>query len=150
MTIGDYLVTCQSLGLQWQSWAMSIVVDLDHLAETLADYPYGYLLTSSGGAVKAVTVTATVQDGGVDIPVGSGGSARNLADNPKATLLFPPPQPRGYSLIVDGEATATDHGFRLTPAKAVLHRPADHAEAASGTQAAHTHDSSCGHDCRPV
>ena len=134
---------------------MSIVVDLERLGETLAGYPFGYLLTTSGEAVKAVTISAQVVDGQVDIPVGSGGSADNLAANPKATLLFPPTEPRGYSLIVDGTASATDRGFRLSPATAVLHRPADHAHTAQGTrerqtQPAHTHDSHCGHDCRPV
>lgn len=126
---------------------MSIVVDLDHLAATLAKYPYGYLLTSSKGAVKAVTVTASVVDGVVDIPVGSGGSADNLAGNPLATLLFPPVEPRGYSLIIDGTAGATERGFRLEPAKAVLHRPADHADAGDPT---HTHSDGCGNDCRPI
>lgn len=125
---------------------MSIVVDLDQLATTLRDRPYGYLLTTSGGAVKAVTVTAEVVGGRVRMPVRSNGSARNLADNPTATLLFPPPEPRGYSLIVDGTATATDDGFVLEPATAVLHRPADHADPG----APHTHDAGCGHDCRPV
>ena len=134
---------------------MSIVVDLDQLAATLADYPYGYLLTSSAGRVKAVTVTASVVDGMVDIPVGSGGSADNLARNPLATLLFPPTEPRGYALIVDGTAGATDRGFRLEPAKAVLHRPADHGEQGDAdghtqTGPTHTHDSGCGHDCRPL
>ena len=146
-----------------QSEDMSIVVDLDRLAGTLADYPYGYLLTSRKGAVKAVTVTASVVDGHVDIPVGSSGSARNLADNPTATLLFPPTAPGGYSLIVDGTASATARGFRLDPAKAVLHRPADHAADPGAGHAdpadpahpadpdpAHTHDSGCGHDCRPL
>ena len=129
---------------------MSIVVDLERLGETLAEYPFGYLLTTSRGAVKAVTISASVVDGEVDIPVGSGGSADNLASNPVATLLFPPTEPHGYSLIVDGTASATDRGFRLTPAKAVLHRPADHAQAADGSGPAHTHDSGCGHDCRPL
>ncbi|MGD8200636.1 pyridoxamine 5'-phosphate oxidase family protein [Ornithinimicrobium sp. W1679] len=126
---------------------MSIVVDLDQLATALADHPYGYLLTTSGGAVKAVTVSAHVVDGHVVVPVPSNGSARNLADNPAATLLFPPAEPRGYSLIVDGTAVSTDDGFRLEPSRAVLHRPADHA----GTGGApHTHEGGCGHDCRPV
>ena len=124
---------------------MSIVVDLDPLAETLAEYPYGYLLTTSGGAVKAVTVTATIVDGAVVIPTESRGSARNLGTNSTATLLFPPTTHHGYSLIVDGTAAADGAGFRMEPAKAVLHRPADHAP-----DSAHTHDSACGHDCRPV
>lgn len=132
---------------------MSIVVDLDNLAEKLAEYPYGYLLTTNGGAVKAVTVTAVVQDGRVVIRTESRGSARNLAANPTATLLFPPTQHHGYSLIVDGTAAAAEsEGFRLEPATAVLHRPADHADepGADGAGVAHPHDSACGHDCRPV
>lgn len=131
---------------------MSIVVDLQRLSETLADYPYGYLLTTSGGAVKAVTITATVLDDRVVIPTGSGGSARNLAENSTATLLFPPTQHHGYSLIVDGSAAATDEGFTVTPARAVLHRPADHNDLATDADAevAHTHDSTCGHDCQPL
>lgn len=126
---------------------MSIVVDLDQLASTLADYAYGYLLTSRKGAVKAVTITASVVDGQVDIPVGSSGSARNLADNATATLLFPPTAPKGYSLIIDGTASATNRGFRLAPDKAVLHRPADHAGDGDPNR---THESGCGHDCQPL
>lgn len=128
-------------------WVMSIVVDLDQLASTLAGYPFGYLLTSSGGEVKAVTVTASVVDGHVEVPVASNGSARNLVGNPTATLLFPPTEPKGYSLIVDGTAASTGGGFRLEPVRAVLHRPADHAGPGG---APHTHDGGCGHDCRPV
>ena len=131
---------------------MSIVVDLQRLAETLAEYPYGYLLTTSGGRVKAVTITATVLDDRVIIPTGSNGSARNLAENSTATLLFPPTQHHGYSLIVDGSAAATDEGFTMTPDRAVLHRPADHNDEVTDPQGgvAHTHDSTCGHDCRPI
>ncbi|NLJ54022.1 MAG: pyridoxamine 5'-phosphate oxidase family protein [Intrasporangiaceae bacterium] len=131
---------------------MSIVVDRENLAEKLAEYPYGYLLTSADGAVKAVTVTATVRDGAVIIPTASRGSARNLAGNPTATLLCPPTAHHGYSLIVDGTAAVDGEGFRLDPATAVLHRPADHNDnpALGGDGVPHTHDSACGHDCRPV
>lgn len=122
---------------------MSIVVDLDQLAETLAEYPYGYLLTTGGEAVKAVTVTATLEDDLVRIPTSSNGSARNLAANATATLLFPPPRPRGYSLIIDGAAAADGDGFRLEPTRAVLHRPADHSdEALPGPE-----DATCTNDC---
>lgn len=131
---------------------MSIVVDLQKLAEKLAEYPYGYLLTSADRAVKAVTVTATVLDGAVIIPTGSRGSARNLAANPTATLLCPPTTHHGYSLIVDGTAAPEGEGFRLDPTTAVLHRPADHNDqpVLDGEVVPHTHDSACGHDCRPV
>ena len=127
---------------------MSIVVDLAHLAEKLAEYPYGYLLTTTAdGRVKAVTISATVLDGAVMIPTESRGSAANLAGNSSATLLFPPTQHHGYSLIVDGTAAPADAGFRFEPTTAVLHRPADHGEQVGDD---HVHDSACGHDCRPV
>lgn len=126
-----------------QLLGMSIVVDLDQLAETLAEYPFGYLLTIGGEAVKAVTVTATVEDDLVVIPTTSNGSARNLATNSAATLLFPPPRPRGYSLIIDGAAAADGTGFHLEPTRAVLHRPADHSdEALPGPE-----DATCSNDC---
>lgn len=83
-----------------------------------------------------------MHDGQVVIPTVSGGSARNLAENSTATLLFPPAQHRGYSLIVDGSAVPADEGFTLTPTHAVLHRPADHQQAST--------DAGCGHDCRQV
>lgn len=127
---------------------MSIPVDLDELADAMALYPYGYLLTTAGESVKAVTVTASVRDGVVVISAESRGSATNLDANATATLLCPPLEPRGYSLIVDGSAAVSDAGFELTPSKAVLHRPADHADD-SGVDG-HDHGSGCGHDCRSV
>ena len=59
------------------------------------------------------------------------------------TVLFPPLEQRGYTLIVDGTAEVTDDGIAVRPATAVLHRPADHADgpAAPG---------GCGNDCAPV
>ncbi len=106
---------------------MSIPVEIERLAEALADRGAGYLLTASAdGRVKAVTVEPTLIDGVLHCPA-SRGSARNLDAHPAATLLFPPTEPRGHTLLVDGTATAGDDGIRFTPASAVLHRPADHA-----------------------
>lgn len=124
---------------------MSIPVDLENLAAKLAEYRYGYLLTTNAGVVKAVTITATLRDGQVVIPTESRGSATNLADNASATLLFPPTEERGYSLIVDGQAAAADPGFVLDVEHAVLHRPAEHSD-----DPEHVHNSHCGHDCTPV
>jgi hypothetical protein len=124
---------------------MSIVVDLDQLAERLAEHGPGYLLSAGpDGRVKAVTVEPVLDGEVLRVPGGSRGTARNLEHSPAVTVLFPPSQPRGYSLIVDGTATATADGFDVVPEHAVLHRPADHAgPAAAG-------DSACGHDCSPL
>lgn len=121
---------------------MSIPVDLPRLAEALADFGSGYLLTAStDGRVKAVTVDPSL-DEGVLRCAPSRGTAANLAANPRATLVFWPRQEHGYSLLVDGAAVATDEAIELTPESAVLHRPAAHADGpvADG----------CGHDCAPV
>jgi hypothetical protein len=124
---------------------MSIPVDLAHLASALADFGDGYLLTTSAdGRVKAVTVSATVEDGVVSVPRPSRGTSANLASNEAATLLFPPRDPQGHTLLVDGTAAPTEEGFELRPASAVLHRPAAHSDDPEAGS------SGCGHDCAPV
>lgn len=125
---------------------MSIPVDLDRLAEVAGGYPAAYLLTvSADGRVKAVSVEPDVRDG-VALLQPSRGSGRNLGTNPAATLLFPPPEPRGYTLLVDGTATAGDDAIRFTPGTAVLHRPARYADGPPPPDAV----GACGNDCRPV
>lgn len=122
---------------------MSIPVELADLAHALEDFGDGYLLTTGRRGVKAITVTAVVADGVVRIPGPSRGTAANLEADPTATLLFPPREPRGHTLLVDGTAEALEDGFVLSPTSAVLHRPTDHADGAAGSSA-------CGHDCEPV
>ncbi len=127
---------------------MSIPVEISRLAEALADFGSGYLLTASAdGRVKAVTVDPEVV-GGVVRCASSRGSAANLAANPQATLVLWPREPHGHSLLVDGTAVATEDAIELTPASAVLHRPAAHA-GPQGGPVADTADG-CGHDCTPV
>lgn len=116
---------------------------IDQLADALAERGVGYLLTSGeDGRVKAVTVEPTLRDGVLHCTP-SRGSTRNLDAHPAATLLFPPSQPRGHTLLVDGTATGGDDGIAFTPESAVLHRPADHADGP-------TDAGGCGHDCTPV
>lgn len=123
---------------------MSIPVDLDRLSDALGDYGAGYFLTASAdGSVKAVTVETTLAGGTFELPA-SRGSQANLAVNPRATLVFPPLQQRGYSLIVDGEATSGETRIVFTPSSAVLHRPASHADGPAPPVAA---GDSCGNDC---
>ncbi|PRC51529.1 hypothetical protein C6A85_63615, partial [Mycobacterium sp. ITM-2017-0098] len=56
------------------------------------------------------------------------------------TLVWPPREPGGYTLIVDGAASASGDGLSIQPTGAVLHRPAT-----PGTPTA----SGCGDDCDP-
>lgn len=108
---------------------MSIPVDIDKLASAVADFGAGYLLTvSPQGRVKAVTVDPVVESGAVRILGQSRGSAENLVGNPAVTVVYPPLETHGYSLIIDGTATVVNDGFEITPTAAVLHRPAAHAD----------------------
>lgn len=131
---------------------MSIPVDLADLARTLEDYPVGYLLSTAGERVKAVTVEPTLADGALLVTGPGRGSLGNIRANAAVTLLFAPPEPRGYTLLVDGTAAVEDDDVRIVPAHAVLHRPADHASGPPAPAGGHTpgSTSACGHDCHPV
>ena len=69
---------------------MSIPVDVADLAKALEGFGAGYLLTTTGGSVKVVTVEPTVTDGVVLVEAPGKGTAANLAENPAVTLVFPP------------------------------------------------------------
>jgi len=123
---------------------MSIPVEVGDLGTALRDFGAGYLLTTSGdGAVKAVTVEPSVVERVVLVPAPGRGSLANVAANPAVTLLFPPLEQRGYTLLVDGTGEADGDDVRVTPSTAVLHRPSAHADGPPAPDG-------CGHDCRPV
>jgi hypothetical protein len=113
---------------------MSVKVDLDRLADTLADYTFAYLITV-GDDYRAHTVALvpSLVSGGLEVePVGMS-TRRNLTAHPDVTLVWPPGQPGGYTLIVDGVGELAGEALRVTPSRAVLHRPAGNA-----------------HDCKPL
>lgn len=127
---------------------MSIPVDVAELARALGDFGAGYLLsTSADGRVKAVTIEPEVVDGALLVTGPGRGSCTNVTAQPSVTALFPPLQPRGYTLLVDGTAEVVGDDVRLTPTSAVLHRPASHAD---GPAAPGAGGDGCGHDCAPV
>ncbi|WP_139979389.1 pyridoxamine 5'-phosphate oxidase [Nocardioides litoris] len=108
---------------------MSIPVDVDRLAETLADFGAAYLLTSREGRVKVVSVRPDLAGGVLRAAAPGRGSVANVAANPVVTLLWPPdPSARaahpGFSLLVDGTAETDGDDVVVTPTGAVLHKPA--------------------------
>ncbi len=127
-------------------------VDLKRLAAALPDFPFAYLITVDDEyRVHTVTVEPALRDlpegpdgprAIVDVgPIG-GHTRQNLAHRSEVTLLWPPREPGGYSLIVDGraQATGTDGDiarFGVVPTRALLHREADSPSATKG----------CLHDC---
>ncbi|MFC4783404.1 pyridoxamine 5'-phosphate oxidase [Nocardioides sp. MAHUQ-72] len=123
---------------------MSIPVDVADLARALTDFGAGYLLTASPeGRVKAVTVEPEVVGGALVVPGPGRGSCGNVAANAAVTVLFPPVEARGFTLLVDGTAEVDGEDVRVTPSHAVLHRPASHADGPPAP-------GGCGHDCHPV
>ena len=117
-------------------------VDFERLAAALPDYPFAYLITVDADyRVHTVTVEPTLRDTTLDVGLIGGRTRKNLADpasNSTVTLLWPPLEPGGYSLIVDGSAQtsdATEETARLevVPTRALLHREADSPAAAKGS-----------------
>jgi hypothetical protein len=132
-------------------------VDVKRLAEALSDFPFAYLVTVGDDyRVHTVTVEPRLRDlpddplgpegpnALIDVGLIGGRTRTNLTYRRDVTLLWPPPEPGGYSLIVDGRAEVTDAGAEtarlgVVPTRALLHRDADpdSPEAAKG----------CLHDC---
>jgi hypothetical protein len=102
---------------------MSVLVDLADLPQRLTEFGRGYLLTTREGLVKAVSVRAVAEDGTLLVATPGRGSVANVAANPSVTLLFPPTEDPGMSLLVDGTAATEGDDVRVTPTGAVLHKP---------------------------
>jgi hypothetical protein len=122
---------------------MSIAVDLDKLAEALGGYSFAYLVTV-GDDYRAHTVAVDPMLVGTGFVLDSVGNRtrRNASAHAGVTLVWPPQEPGGYTLIVDGTATSSGDGLRITPTGAVLHRkPGPDAPPSA---------SACGDDCVPL
>ncbi len=119
---------------------MSIPVELSALAQAMARYSFAYLLTHRAhGAPHAVAVVPRFEDGVLVLDAIGRRTRENLTARPEVGLVWPPSAIAEYSLIVDGTAAFAGDTLRITPSRAVLHRPARRSEPAEpGT---------CGSDC---
>ncbi|BAN03740.1 hypothetical protein YM304_34260 [Ilumatobacter coccineus YM16-304] len=125
---------------------MSIPVAIDALEAKTQEYDYAYLLTVNDDQTPKIVAVRPVWDGAT-ITIDEGGrSARNSAARSTVTISYPPLDPTGYTLIIDGTASVDTAGEAVTisvaPTGAVLHRPAP-----AGFEAA---ADGCGHDCAPI
>ncbi len=104
---------------------MSVKVDLDRLSGTLADFTFAYLVTVGDDfRAHTVAVSPVLSGGTFDVgPVGNG-TRRNTSAHPDVTLVWPPHDPGGHTLIVDGRGRVDGDAVTVTPVGAVLHRPA--------------------------
>jgi hypothetical protein len=103
---------------------MSIPVALLDLPSVAQTRPFAYLLTSKAdGRPHGVAVTPDFVDGAMVTEAGRT-TCRNAVERPLVSLIYPPVEPGGYSLIVDATASVVGEVVRLTATHAVLHRPA--------------------------
>jgi hypothetical protein len=122
---------------------MSVKVDLDKLADALADLSFGYLITVGDDfRAHTVAVEPVLAAGVLDVGQMGSGTRRNAVERPDVTVIWPPAGPGGYTLIVDGRAEVTDDGLAITPTKAILHRRATSESAATSPDGLH--------DCLPL
>jgi hypothetical protein len=122
---------------------MSIKVDLDQLAEALADFTFAYLITVGDDyRAHTVAVQPVLSDGVVDVGAIGNTTRRNVGQHDGVTLVWPPSKPGGYTLIVDGLGRASEDALRVEPTRAVLHRPATPETPATNP--------GCLHDCVPL
>ncbi len=114
------------------------------LTEALEGYSFAYLLTvSEQGRAHSVAVQPVLRDGMLHLAGVGTRSRTNATERPWVSLVWPPTDFEGYSLIVDGEATTSGDAVSVAPTRAVFHRPHDHATHGKG-------GAGCGSDCRPV
>jgi hypothetical protein len=102
---------------------VSVRVETERLREEAVRFGGApFLLTvSDDGAPHAVSVTVAWDDEEVVAVVGSR-TAANAAARPAVTLLWPPVDDAGFSLIVDGTADVRGDRVVIHPTRAVLHR----------------------------
>ena len=97
-------------------------------------------------ALTPPAVTPTVSGADLTFTDGLGRRTRaNLSARPDVTLLWPPGDASGYTLIADGRVTVAEDVATFAPDHAVLHRPADPSGAAGAAGA-----TDCGNDCVPL
>lgn len=103
-------------------------MEIDDLTRVLGDFDAGYLLTvhplEPPAWVKVVSVRPSLVDGTLVINAPGRGSLANVRANPAVTVVWPPRQAGGMSLIVDGGAECAGDDVRVTPTGGVLHKPA--------------------------
>lgn len=104
--------------------------------------PGAYVVTVSSDGRPHTVYTVTAWERGDLVAEVGATTAANAQERSHVSLLFAVRDPSDYSLIVDGVArveTTSTTRLRVTPTRAVLHRP--------GTPATPT---ACGSDCVPI
>jgi hypothetical protein len=102
-----------------------------------------YLLTVAKDGPHTSNVTIELRGGAIGCSVGVS-AAKNIAREPNVSLFWPPTEPGGYALIVNGTAVSERRlpgvtMAEITLTKSVLHRPGPKPDDSDGP---------CASDCR--
>ena len=114
------------------------------LAEAISHYCHNaYLLTVAPDGPHTSHVTIQLRGSSIGCAVGAS-AARNIAREPNVSLFWPPTEPGGYALIINGAAAGERRPTGVTMAqitltKSVLHRPGPKPGDSDGP---------CANDCR--
>jgi hypothetical protein len=116
---------------------------INTLAEAISHYgAEAYLLTVANDGPHTSNVTVELRAGGIGCNVGAS-AAKNIAREPHVSLFWPPIEPGGYALIVNGTAVSKHRPggtkAEITLTKSVLHRPGPKPDDSDGP---------CASDCR--
>jgi len=104
---------------------MSIPVESSNLASVIARYRFAYLMTTNANSAPHAVAVSAVLQGRELVVKGIGRRTReNALERPAVGLVWPPQSESDYSLIIDGQAIIVGELLRITPVRAVLHRPA--------------------------
>ena len=126
---------------------MSIPVEPADIGKQMEQFgTAAYVLTVRDDATPHIAHLDMRLDGDVLRCGASRSAAANVEQRPTISLLWPPFEPGGYSMIVDAEARTVDGDegleLELRPTSGVLHRPATPATPATNPN--------CGSDCAPL
>jgi hypothetical protein len=122
---------------------MSVKVNLDQLADAMADFTFAYLITVGGDyRAHTVAVSPVFADGLFEVCTVGKHTRANVSEHEDVTVVWPPREDGGYTLIVDGHGRLTDDTLRVVPTRAVLHRSATPESPATSPDGLH--------DCIPL
>ena len=126
------------------SLRMSIPVDRENLIQTIEEFGgSAYLITSSVSDHPHVTHSSfEIREDSLLFTLGKR-STKNVEQNPRISILWPPTESGGYNLIVDGTIVKTESAkWKVEFDSAILHRPAELLVPRA--------DDGCDSDCKPV
>lgn len=113
------------VGRRIHDGGMSIAVELADLPAAVARAGFGYLVTVDDDGRPRVLAVATSCHGTAITTSDAGRSApRHVASRPGVTLVYPPTEAGGMSLLVDGAARVEGAAVVVTATRAVWHRAA--------------------------